>query len=179
MPAPPTAMNIISCNVRGLGNDRAFREAKEILQMHRPQLMCLCETKLMSVQMQQKSRELRFENCFEVSRTGKGGGLAMLSSSELKVDVKSFSKHHIDAVVYAENRSYWRCTGVYGHPKASQKHHTWTLLKRLAGLSSLPWLCFGDFNEILMPFEKIGGNDRDFNMMHDFREAIRECDLVD
>lgn len=29
-----------------------------------------------------------------------------------------------------------------------------------------------------MPFEKIGGNDRDVNMMHEFGKAIRECDLV-
>lgn len=40
--------------------------------------MSLYETKLTSMQMQQKVRELRFENCFEVSSIGKGGGGAML-----------------------------------------------------------------------------------------------------
>ena len=95
------------------------------------------------------------------------------------VEVKSYSKHHIDTVVHTENGSYWRCTGIYGHPETGQKHHTWTLMKRLATLSSLPWLCFGDFNEILMPFEKLGGNVRDVRMMFEFREAMRECELVD
>lgn len=57
--------------------------------------------------------------------------------------------------------------------------HLWALLKRLANLSSLPWLCFGDFNEILWPCEKIGGNDRDVSLMNNFREAVKECNLMD
>ncbi|KAH9750466.1 reverse transcriptase domain-containing protein [Citrus sinensis] len=108
-----------------------------------------------------------------------GGGLALLWSSEVTVHIQSYSKHHIDSVVYAENGSYWRCTGVYGHLVAGQKYHTWTLLKRLASFSSLPWLCFGDFNEILLPNEKKGGNNREIKLMYEFREAIRECDLRD
>lgn len=35
--------------------------------------------------------------------------------SDLRADVKSWSRHQIDAVVCAENGSYWRCTGIYGH----------------------------------------------------------------
>lgn len=30
-----------------------------------------------------------------------------------------------------------------------------------------------------MPFEKIRKNDRDSNLMYDFRETTRECDLLD
>lgn len=30
-----------------------------------------------------------------------------------------------------------------------------------------------------MPFEKIRKNDRDINLMYDFRETTRECDLLD
>lgn len=69
--------------------------------------------------------------------------------SDLRVDVKSWSGHHIDAAVCVENGSYWRCTGIYAHPKMSQKHYTQTLFKRLANLFSLSWLCFEDFNKIL------------------------------
>ena len=43
----------------------------------------------------------------------------------------------------------------------------------------MPWLIFWDLNEILMPFEKIRKNDRDINLMYDFRETTRECDLLD
>ena len=47
--------------------------------------------------------------------------------------------------------------GIYGHPEANQKKHTWTLLRRLADLVVSPWLCFGDFNEVLNLNEKMGG----------------------
>lgn len=36
-----------------------------------------------------------------------------------------------------------------------------------------------DFNEILHPYEKSGGNDRNLNLINDFREAMRDCDLMD
>ena len=54
--APPTAMRIVSWNAQGMGNDRAFREAQKILQLHKPQIMFLRETKLLSGQMQEKGK---------------------------------------------------------------------------------------------------------------------------
>ncbi|KAH9648888.1 reverse transcriptase domain-containing protein [Citrus sinensis] len=43
--APPKAMNILSWNVRGLGNPRAFQALRKILQLHGAQLVFLSETK--------------------------------------------------------------------------------------------------------------------------------------
>lgn len=57
-------------------------------------------------QMQEKAYKLHFQNCFAVSREGLGGGLAMMWNSEIVVDIKSYSKHHVDAVVHSENGSY-------------------------------------------------------------------------
>lgn len=82
-------------------------------------------------------------------------------------------------MVQNENGRVWRCIGIYGNPESTQKHHTWTLLKRLAALSSHPWCCFGDFNEILYLHEKKVGNDRNRNVIADFREAVQACNLVD
>lgn len=114
-------MRILSWNVRGLGSDRTFREAQEVVHEHKPQIVFFCETKMTREQMRKRSYELHFANCFAVSREGMGGGLAMLWNSEITVEIKSFSCHHIDAVVYSEKGSYWRCTGIYGHPEAAQK----------------------------------------------------------
>lgn len=100
-------------------------------------------------------------------------------SKDIDVQIKSCSRHHIDMYVKNTNKKCWRCTRVYGHPKANEKKHTWTLLRRLAGLSSLPWLCFGDFNEILNPNEKIGGVNRNANLIAEFRDAVLDCKLID
>ena len=92
----------------------------------------------------------------------------MMWSSEISVNITSFSSHHIDAEVQTERGKLVRCMGIYGHPETDKKRHTWTLLRRLAGLSSTTWLCFGDFNEILHLHEKNEGNDRNSNAVSEF-----------
>lgn len=44
---------------------------------------------------------------------------------------------------------------------------------------TLPWLCFGDFNEILSLNEKSGGLDRNVVAIAEFRVAVRDCKLFD
>lgn len=69
------------------------------------------------------------------------------------------SIHHID-VVFRKGLGdvEWRCTGFYGWPEVNNHHLSWSLLSLLASQSSLPWLCFGDFNEIFFMSKKQGGN---------------------
>ncbi|PON81857.1 Endonuclease/exonuclease/phosphatase [Trema orientale] len=62
----------------------------------------------------------------------------------------------------------WRFTSMYGHPVRNQHHHSWELLRRL----SIPWVCSGDFNEILSWKEKVGGNNRAWRDMERFREKL-------
>ena len=50
--------------------------------------------------------------------------------------------------------------------------------RRLKGLSHLPWLCIGDFNEIMHPNEKSGGNDRNVSMISEFREVVMNVTLL-
>jgi hypothetical protein len=42
-----------------------------------------------------------------------------------------------------------------------------------------PWICAGDFNEVLYGTEQIGGNERQEWKMEGFRDAIEECKLED
>lgn len=115
-----------------------FLAMQQILQIHRPQLVFLSETKLQSMQMDTIRSKLNFDSCFAVDSSGRGRGLAMLWNFEICVHIKSFSKHHIDAEQQMGNEKQMRCTEVYGHPEMQQKKHTWTLLRRLLGLSSTP-----------------------------------------
>ncbi|XP_024042189.1 uncharacterized protein LOC127899371 [Citrus sinensis] len=172
-------MNILSWNVRGIGNPQAFQALRKILQLHGAQLVFLCETKVSTMQMNVIANKLSFENCLAVNVNGRGGGIAMLWKSDIGVQINSYSRHHIDAKTQMPNGNRMRVTGVYGHSEISQKNHTWMLLRWLAVLSSSPWLCCGDFNEILHSDEKRGGNDRNVNFINDFREVLRDCGLKD
>uniref|UniRef100_A0A803QJN9 Reverse transcriptase domain-containing protein n=1 Tax=Cannabis sativa TaxID=3483 RepID=A0A803QJN9_CANSA len=69
-------------------------------------------------------------------------------------------------------------TGFYGHPCASQRHLTWTLLRRCFDIAPLsPWLAIGDFNEILSHDDKIGGSTRNASQITAFRATLDACKL--
>ena len=103
-------MRLLSWNVRGMGNDRMFLALKTILQMHKPQVVFLCETKLMSVQIRKVGKLLKFDGCFAVSSKGRSGGIALKWSSEITVNITSFSSHHIDVEVQTKRGKWVRCT---------------------------------------------------------------------
>ena len=73
----------------------------------------------------------------------------------------------------------WRLMGFYGHLKTSRREETWILLESLSQVSTLPWLCIGDFNKITKDTKKKGGNMRPLRQMNRFRCVIHICGLFD
>jgi hypothetical protein len=67
------------------------------------------------------------------------------------------SKYHIDTEITEEDGFVWRFTGIYGDPHTDGKVNTWRLMCTLKHQNNNPWLCAGDFNEILHIREKEGG----------------------
>ena len=95
--------------------------------------------------------------------------------SNFDVKVVSSSLNHIDAVINSSKENTWRFTGFYGNPETHKHHESWAILKNLNRNFSLPWLCAGDFNEILRSHEKKGGRARPEVQMRDFYETLDEC----
>ncbi|KAL2921495.1 Mitochondrial distribution and morphology protein 12 [Bienertia sinuspersici] len=93
---------------------------------------------------------------------------------------KSFLSHHIEVDVCREDVSTeWRAVGVYGWAKVTNKHLTWSLMRRLCHWSNNPTVLFGDFNEILSMEEKKGGSNEQPRSMEEFRRVIHDCRLRD
>lgn len=86
---------------------------------------------------------------------------------------------HIDATVTEEDGFKWRLTGIYGESKMEKKVETWRLLRTLHMQEKLPWICLGDFNEILYNYEKQGGVPRNQVYMNIFCDALDFCELKD
>ena len=141
--------------------------------------MFLSETKLRKWSMERKKMSIGFANGLVIPSHGRSGGLALLWRKEVNVDVQSFSDRHIDAIVTEDRGFKWRITGFYGNPEVHRRKESWDLLKVLSRKFQLPWLCFGDFNEIASSSEKIGGARRSQRQMDDFREAIDCCRFMD
>ncbi|XP_038708495.1 uncharacterized protein LOC120003549 [Tripterygium wilfordii] len=120
-----------------------------------------------------------FSSAFPVSSAGRKGGLALLWQQDISVTIKNFSRYHIDAVV--ENFGGgcpWRFTGVYGESVADLRFNFWKIMQTLSSVINLPWLCAGDFNEILFDFEKKGGPPRQTSLMQQFHDALEICNMV-
>ena len=103
-----------------------------------------------------KIKELRIKSRkFAVNSIGHSGGLAMLWNSSLSCSISSFSNNHIDLIIF-ESTGDWRLTDYHGFPERHKRRASWTLLRALAIRSSLPWVCIGDFNDLLSPTDKKG-----------------------
>jgi hypothetical protein len=51
--------------------------------------------------------------------------------------------------------------------------------KILARMASNSWMCVGDFNKVLVPFEKLGGNLWQQSLMQAFQHTLEACELTD
>ena len=115
-----------------------------------------------------------------VPSVGRSGGLAMLWSRDIKVEVQGYSRNYIDAVVTdSESGFKWHITGFYGNTDTHCRKESWDLLRSLSQKYQLPWLCFGDLNEIMSVEKKLGGVQRSHRQMEDFRDAIHQCGFKD
>ena len=116
---------------------------------------------------------LRFNSVFTVSSNGRKGGLAMFWRDTIDLEIRNFSRNHIDAIIKDSTvGKMWRLTGFYGSPKRSGRSETWQLLKRLGDQNQVPWVVLGDFNEILCNSEKMGKAARAESQMKVFREVL-------
>ena len=120
-------------------------------------MVFLSKTKMLIARMKKIKLKLGFVNGLYVQRQGRGGGLAMFWRKEVTLEIKSYSRHHIDAVVTKEASGFrWRLTGFYGHLETHRRKESWRYLNTLNCQFNLPWLCFGDFNEITSVNENLG-----------------------
>ena len=119
-----------------------------------PSVVFLVETWADKARLENLCDELQLDEKWIVQRVTRVGGLALFWKNSIDIDVVSSSLNHIDAIVNKGKEDTWRFIGIYGFPKAGGKHQTWELLQRLNQQFALPWVCAGDFNEILRGHEK-------------------------
>ena len=131
-------MKILAWNVQGLGNDWTFRILHDYVQQYSPSLVFLSETLSSKDQMERVRSMLGYSGMLTWEREGRSGGLSLLWSDSVTVQLLSGSKGHIDVMVTALNSTCWRFTGLYGNPDTSLRTQFWNLLKRLGDSFSMP-----------------------------------------
>lgn len=174
-------MNILSLNCRGCGRPEIVREIGDLIRSHRPALVFLSETKLSAQRAQDLRFGFGFNNAFGVKAVGLSGGLVLFWNNDSVVNLKSFSNSHIDVMIENDGLGDVQCrfTGFYGAPVRAKRGLSWDLLKFMRREFDNPWLCAGDFNEILCATEQYGGNDRQEWKMEGFRDVVDYCNFSD
>ncbi|KAL0460647.1 UNVERIFIED_CONTAM: hypothetical protein Slati_0691900 [Sesamum latifolium] len=171
-------MSMIAWNCRGLGAAATIRKLGDIVRDERPLLVFLSKTKCGKFRIDCIKERLGMFGV-GIPAKGKSGGLALLWDKSVCVQLRSFSSNHIDADVITDCESVnWRFTGFYGEPDVTRRKTTWELLKRLSMQSDAPWLCVGDYNEVLFQYKKTGALRQQWQM-NDFRLALEQSGLSD
>ncbi|XP_057445088.1 uncharacterized protein LOC130737357 [Lotus japonicus] len=174
-------MKILSWNCRGLGNLRAVRALKRLIHSKDHDVVLVMETRLYSAEASRHRGIGGLQNVFPVQCAGQGrsraGGLCLFWGNEVEVEVISASLNHIlFNVVNSDDRSEMRCLGVYGFPD-ERKKATWDMIRRYTPSSSIPFMCFGDFNDTLSPADKLGGDPPDVERLQEVSQACVDCAL--
>ena len=173
-------MNLLSWNCRGLGRDSTVGELRWLVKQYRPSLLFLSETKMREEKVRRFMWSLGYNGCLAVNCTGRSGGLALFwSTCTTCVCLQYVCKNFIDVKIKEDSGLMWRASFVYGEPKAELRHIFWNRLRFLKAQWNGPWICMGDFNEVIYNDEHLGTCTRGEAQMCQFRECLEDCQLVD
>ena len=146
----------------------------------KPHFVFLMKTKCKKSRMESIRVRLGFESVFTMDPIGRNGGLALLWKDRDDLEIQNVSIYHINAIVkLVGEQEGWKFMSFYRNPNWTKQHESWELLQHLQLYSSMPWLCVGDFNEILCQEEKSGALLRRKSQMEQFRSALEICGLAD
>ena len=82
--------------------------------------------------------------------------------------------------VKEQDKEPWRITCLYGEANRSLQHQTWDMMMFLKADCDLPWLCIGNFNEVLRREEQFGPNLWDMaqiNLLREVVDVFKLCDI--
>lgn len=172
-------MIIMAWNCRGCGSPRTVQILRRWCFQHKPDILFLSETMSKGKNMEELKFKFGFTGAIGVDSVGNSGGLCLFWKDNIDFKLESYSRNHIIGQIQNINMISWTFCGFYGHPKFSEKHLSWNLLRTLFLHRPEPVVVGGDFNEILHQEEKMGGTQGNSRQIKEFRGTISDCHLMD
>ena len=74
-----------------------------IVKLEGPSLLFVMETKIKAKRVEDLKFTLGFAGSFVVDSVGLSGGIGLFWSTDVTVDLRNFSKNHIDVLVHSNN----------------------------------------------------------------------------
>lgn len=159
------------------GEPITVRVLGDLIRDHKPAILFLYETISTVNKIEALHIKFGFAQCFSVDKVGQGGGLAVFWKTNVNCQVSGFSQNHVDIQFLEANIVTWRLTCFYGYPERSRRKNSWDFIRQLSNISQVPWLIFGDFNDLLYKSDKWGSFEHPQSLMDGFRLAIEDSSL--
>jgi exonuclease III len=173
MDPDPHHYKFLSWNVRGLNSSARQEDVKQVVQLYKPDLVCLQEIKMESVSQHTIRNALghAYQDNFAFL-WGKGGIIIAANNVTMNISNPSTSNHTLSVSAKdLRTRKSWLFTGVYGHQGTLEKKLFIRELRHLKQGALQSWLIMGDFNLVYQDEDKNSGN-LDRTLMHGFRRAL-------
>ncbi|KAK4284321.1 hypothetical protein QN277_001173 [Acacia crassicarpa] len=173
-------MNALAWNCQGLGVALTVQNLKEECFRKKPLIVFLMETKQKAKYVRKIRHRCGFHEDWVVDPVGCSGGLAIWWVDSVKVDILFSSTNIIHTRISSSVVDVPDLISfIYGPPIEEDRKLCWQEITRISRNINEPWLCLGDFNEILSQFEKCGGQPRAWRRILNFKCFIAGCDLDD
>ncbi|CAN6568827.1 unnamed protein product [Malus baccata var. baccata] len=174
------AMIHLFWNCRGLGSNTVVRALHGQIREHIPSMIFLSETKMKDHRIAGVRRRLGYSNGFDVAPIERAGGLSLWWEDSVQVEVLNFSKHFIDAKCgLVDSHVRFRFTGIYATSYRMEKEEFWRGMIQDFSPDNIPWICGGDFNEVLWDHERFRGAEVRYNRPRYLEEFMSKVEVMD
>jgi ribonuclease HI len=175
-----TTPKIFVWNCRGATNTSFYRYCKQYVDIHKPCLLVIMETRCDPSKLSRTFKLLGFDALAVTEVQGYAGGIAVAWKKEsITVDVCSRNFQFMHLKVKLEKGGWWFFTPIYASPIEEKRRLLWNDLKVIASNMNDAWLLAGDFNDIVSADEKRGGAIASARKCNIFKERIDMCNLID
>ncbi|KAI8011058.1 hypothetical protein LOK49_LG06G03032 [Camellia lanceoleosa] len=136
-----SSMDLLIWNCRGAGNDRFRRNLRELVQMHKPDMLILMETKVELNSMGMFFNNLGYTASTHVDPIERSGGIWLLwIPSLLNVQVNEASSQMITTTISRQEYPEWILAAIYASSNPRMQDELWKELDNIAQNLQAPWM---------------------------------------
>lgn len=147
-------MIILSCNCRGLRKPSTVQRLRRMVKEFSSECVFLCESMVPLSYSSRLLLSLGFPFGVGFGPDKKKGGLVFAWRDPITCSLISDSPFWLHIRVSIPNVSCYFFTAIYGPPSACNRPLLWNFLNDISGHIDLPWLLFGDFNQVICKEDK-------------------------
>lgn len=171
---------IMLWNCRGAAGPGFYRNCKQFLDVHRPDMLVVMELRTHPSKLLRTFQLLGFDGVtFSEGHGFAGGIIAVWKTDLLEVETLITNFQFIHMKVCVQRRWSWYFTAVYASPDEELRSAMWRDLSQMASAMRDHWFLAGDFNDIISATERRGGKPVNQLKCNVFSARINACNLVD